>query len=75
MKFVVVIGMCCIMFISCTMLKAKTKVNINHLRFYSVIRNARGNAMIHIAQLFVIPYVNLRSVIRHVLSPKTQFAM
>ena len=75
MKFVVVIGMCCIMFISCTMLKAKTQVIINHLRFYSVIRNARGNAMIHIAQQFVIQCANRRSVIRHVLSPKTQFAM
>ena len=75
MKFVVVIGMCCIMFISCTMLKAKTQVNINHLRFYSVIRNAHGNAMIHIAQLFVIPCANRPSVIRHVLNPKTQFAM
>ena len=46
-----------------------------HLRFYSVILNARGNAMIHIAQQFVIPYANLPNVIRHVLNPKMQFAM
>jgi hypothetical protein len=58
--------------------KTKTKVIINKFIIFvihSVILNVHGNAMIHIAQQYVIQFVNLQNAIHHALNPKTQFAM
>ena len=82
MKFSLYIVLLTITNLSCSMLnarvKTKTKVIINKYIIFvihSVILNVHGNAMIHIAQQYVIQFVNLQNAIHHALNLKTQFVM